>query len=232
MDLAEKERREPQRRLRGDERAGLGSLLGWEMQAQYGKDREREREGKGKGMFGIQGFLRHQALSVLVSEHVPRVEKEKEKGKEKEKDKEKEGEGEPPGSSSYVHPAKPYLFTICGRPEWRTLGYYRQSSRSADAGGDSYTLTLGEAVREWAEDVGHSCPKGCGMMKAEHEVRFVHGGVRVAVNVAERVRGFDVDETANGEVGKEKKRGGIVMWASCAVCGKRTKRSVVSDGTL
>ena len=261
MDLAEKERQNPQRRLRGDERAGLGSLLGWDI---HGHSKEKERDGKekerGKSMTGVQGFLRHQAFSTLVSRHVFHAEP-----PAMEKGKEGEPEGEPIASSSYVHPTKPYLFTICGRPKWRTLGYYsysplprsktgaRDSDKSSGAGRDKDRVkdkggdkdkgsdsgkddyddadgdrdrTLGEAIREWVEGGGRECTRhGCTAKRGEHEVRYVHGGVRVAVNIG------DVD-TGTGDVGDDPSVGsGITMWESCAVCKARTKRRVMSDGT-
>jgi hypothetical protein len=51
------------RRLRGDERVGLGSVLGW--------DAAEAREARGRAIVGARGFARMQELSVLVSRHVP-----------------------------------------------------------------------------------------------------------------------------------------------------------------
>lgn len=58
--LAEKEKERPTRKLTGEERTGLSSILGWD-----GKD------SRGRGMAGLPGFVRQQRLSVLYSEHVP-----------------------------------------------------------------------------------------------------------------------------------------------------------------
>ena len=250
--------------------------MGWE--AGHGKDKERDGREKekerGKGMTGLQGFLRHQAFSALVSQHVFHAEP----AVEKEKDGEGEGEKEPTGSSSYVHPAKPYLFTICGRPKWRTMSYYSYSqppARSKTANGDNdkgagkdtgkdkdkdrvkekdkggdkdkgsggdsdkddhddvdgdVDRTLGEAIREWVEGMGRRCTRrGCTASRGKHEVRYVHGEVRVAVNIS------DADtRTVAGELGDDHPSSGssaIRMWESCAVCNARTKKRVMSDGT-
>ncbi|CAK5273015.1 unnamed protein product [Mycena citricolor] len=63
-DLAEREQLAPGRRLKGDEKAGLSSILGWD-------PRERDRETRGKALCGSRGFARMQELSALVSRHVP-----------------------------------------------------------------------------------------------------------------------------------------------------------------
>jgi 1-phosphatidylinositol-3-phosphate 5-kinase len=290
VDLAEKERKDPQRRLKGDERAGLGSLLGW----------DKEGKEKGKAMAGLQGFLRHQAFSVLVSYHVLSAES-TEKDREGDKDKDKE----PPGSSSYVHPVKPYLFTICGRPRWRTMGYYSFSRACCHSGGDAAKekekekdedrekekdrekgketdrekdrdkdapkapekdkptadkpnasasasdpdpfhpddyngdgdRTLGDAIREWVEGAGRGCVRrgkglgGCTVRRGEHEVRYVHGGVRVGVSVREAEAEGGIGEGEGEGDGEGDGESGILMWESCAVCHARTKKRVMSDGT-
>ncbi|KAF8900880.1 hypothetical protein CPB84DRAFT_1747322 [Gymnopilus junonius] len=123
VDLARKEGLQQQqqlytrKRLRGDERVALGSLLGWEF-GRGDKDRElgrdprtrgqRQRQRAGSGMWGILGFARQQEISVLVSTHVPRVQnggkggKQKEQigGKQKEVRKENENEKAKEDSSS------------------------------------------------------------------------------------------------------------------------------------
>ncbi|KAI0052167.1 hypothetical protein FA95DRAFT_1602122 [Auriscalpium vulgare] len=58
--LAEREKENPSRRLTGEERTGLSSILGWE-----------GKKAAGRGMAGTSGFVRQQSLSVLYSEHVP-----------------------------------------------------------------------------------------------------------------------------------------------------------------
>ncbi|KAG7092023.1 hypothetical protein E1B28_008405 [Marasmius oreades] len=70
-------------RVRGDERVALKELIGWSTSASAGGEEREEVGGNGGhqnhlqglglgvGMVGIKGFLRHQAISTLVSIHVP-----------------------------------------------------------------------------------------------------------------------------------------------------------------
>ncbi len=58
--LAESEKLNPTRRLTGDERAGLTSILGW----------EGKKAAVRGSMTGMTGFLRQQQLSLLYSERV------------------------------------------------------------------------------------------------------------------------------------------------------------------
>ncbi|KAG6914163.1 hypothetical protein DXG01_002001 [Tephrocybe rancida] len=60
VELAEREKNGGTRRLRGDERVGLLSVLGWEGQ-----------EHSTSGMTGSVGFVRQQGIEVLESHHVP-----------------------------------------------------------------------------------------------------------------------------------------------------------------
>ncbi|KAG5651993.1 hypothetical protein H0H81_006675 [Sphagnurus paluster] len=61
-DLGAREKQNGVRvKVRGDERAALSSILGWE-----------GREQAGRGMVGTTGFVRQQGIEVLVSHHVPK----------------------------------------------------------------------------------------------------------------------------------------------------------------
>jgi 1-phosphatidylinositol-3-phosphate 5-kinase len=59
-NLSEREETDRNRRLRGDERIALDTILGWE-----------GRETRGRGMTGITGFVRHQQITVLFTATVP-----------------------------------------------------------------------------------------------------------------------------------------------------------------
>ncbi|CAK5277872.1 unnamed protein product, partial [Mycena citricolor] len=72
-ELAAKERESPGRRLRGDEKAGLGSILGWDPRA-------KDREARGKALCGARGFASMQELSVLVLRCAPSEEEQGENG--------------------------------------------------------------------------------------------------------------------------------------------------------
>jgi 1-phosphatidylinositol-3-phosphate 5-kinase len=90
--------------------------------------------------------------------------------------------------------------------------------------------TLGEAIRDLVEDSGRGCVRrGCEAKRGEHEVRYVHGSVRVGVNVRDVEVDVSVDAGVGGEGGAG--AGGIRMWESCAVCNAHTKKRGMSDGT-
>lgn len=228
---------------------------------------------KGSGMTGIQGFLRHQALSVLVSHHVPLA-------GPAEKDKDKEKEVKPNTASSYIQFARPYLFTTCGRPRWRTLRYFSHSGldsqsptaviarswrdgdvekdggaekdekskdKDKDRGGDRdkdkddgdkgehENQTLGDTIRDWVENSEERCSRSeCTAKNGKHEIRYVHGGVKVTINVngGNRSGVMDNGEEALGDEQNATKRDNIIkMWESCTVCHAHTKKNIMSDGT-
>jgi 1-phosphatidylinositol-3-phosphate 5-kinase len=196
--LAEKEKNDPSRRLKGDEKAGLTSILGWD-----------GREVKAKGMVGVAGFVRQQELSILYSQHVA------------------SSAAHPPISISSLplppdappsaflpssrDPPLPF-FSLCGRARWITFRYY-----SRHRGPDRM---LGEMISELCDGVDKQCdtPK-CQSKRIDHQLRFIHGGVRIAL---------DVDPDNNGEMGRGEE---IEVWESCNICKLKTERSQMSDGT-
>ncbi|KAA1470932.1 hypothetical protein DENSPDRAFT_798498 [Dentipellis sp. KUC8613] len=100
--LAEEEKKNPNRKLRGEERSGLTSVLGWE-----------GREARGRGMVGAAGFSRQQSLSVLYSERVPAA---------------PSVADTPSRLTSSPEEQKPYAH--CGvRASWRTLVFYTPESQ-------------------------------------------------------------------------------------------------------
>ncbi|KAJ7330381.1 hypothetical protein DFH08DRAFT_786154 [Mycena albidolilacea] len=199
------------RRLRGDERVGLGSVLGWDAGA------GEAREARGRGMVGARGFARMQELSVLVSRHVPCPDG---------------GEGGKGGtgtvgvkgsatalSASASSAGGHHSLAPCGRPHPSTFQYYAHN-----AGGEGNDRSLGAALERMAGDAGgpcRRCAEGCAWREGEHVGRIVHGGVRVGVTV--KRKGGGEDEAKEGAK--------IRMWASCAVCGVETPRVEMSDGT-
>lgn len=110
VTLADKEAKVPGRKLRGDERTGLFSLLGWE-----GKDSQ------GRGMTGIPGFVRQQSFPVLASLYVPTA----------------ETPAQPPQEDSAISAAmheEPTSHVPCGRPRWVTYCYYSHDERDMSLG--------------------------------------------------------------------------------------------------
>jgi 1-phosphatidylinositol-3-phosphate 5-kinase len=196
--LAEKEKNNPSRRLKGDEKAGLTSILGWD-----------GKEAKAKGMVGTAGFVRQQEFSVLYSQHVastllhPPISIPLPLS----------SPDAPPSSflPSSPDPSLPILLP-CGRPRWITFRYY-----SRDRGADRM---LGEMIAELCDGVDKLCetPK-CPFKRLDHQIRFIHGGVRIVV---------DVDPDNNVEKGS---REGIDIWESCKICKLKTEKNQMSDGT-
>ncbi len=157
--IAEQETEDPNRRLVGDERAALTSLLGWQ-----GKD------SLGKSMIGMHGFVRHQGFTVLYSEHVP-------------------GTGasallSPPptpnksDSGSSIEAPLP-LRIACGghRRTWLHFRYYQH--------GKEWDESLGEAVARWCSTAEDPClHPDCRFQRVEHDMRWIHGGMRIIGTVA------------------------------------------------
>ncbi|KAJ7127895.1 hypothetical protein C8R44DRAFT_873667 [Mycena epipterygia] len=208
-DLAAKERAAPGRRLKGDERTALTSIHGWD-------PRERER---GRGMCGAGGFARMQALSVLLSRHVPAD----------------------AAAADAPHKAAPTLlegqraFAPCDRPYWVTYQYYARGG--GGDGGAGADRSLGEMVSVLGRSARDACERhGCAFRRGEHVLRLVHGGVRVAVGVEPDAEEPEAkkEREAKEEASKEdddSERTGIDMWVSCAVCRKRSDKVEMNDGT-
>lgn len=200
-DLAAKEAAAPGRRLKGDERVGLASILGWDT-------RERAR-----GMAGVAGFARMQGLSVLLSRHVP-----------------SEGPSSAPGSvsaSSTTLECEPErVFAACDRPYWTTYRYY---ARDGAPGEDRSLGEMVKALGATADEACGR--PGCSFKQGEHVMRLVHGGIRVAVTVEKQDDETKTDpesKAENQEVDVD--RTGIDMWLSCAVCRRRSDKMEMNDG--
>ncbi|KAJ7330371.1 hypothetical protein DFH08DRAFT_1084167 [Mycena albidolilacea] len=248
------------RRLRGDERVGLGSVLGWDA------DAGEAREARARGMVGARGFARMQELSVLVPRHVPCTARVKGSATALSASASSAvaravvGKQHPhPGGGEGEHRS----LAPCGRPHPTTFQYY---SHNAGAGEGS-DRSLGATLERMAGDAGgpcRRCAEGCAWREGEHVGRIVHGGVRVGVYVREvvgedasaseregrRGRGREareghekgtsaasgVSKAGSGSTVKKKKDDAkegekIRMWASCAVCGAKMPRVEMSDGT-
>ncbi|KAJ7625739.1 hypothetical protein FB45DRAFT_922194 [Roridomyces roridus] len=216
--------------LRGDERVGLTSILGWDSHARD-KEKGQQQPKRGQALLdGPTGFTRMQGISVLVSRLVPGS-----------SDGLPGGAGASPASSELERPvsmsmtAAEALQVGCGRPEWVTWRFYARD-------GDQ---TLGGMMHALVEEAEEPCARtGCMFPRGRHVQRIVHGGVKVAVNVEEvqpeEEKGDDEDDTP---VTKEKEGSTssadsasdgthIDMWVSCGVCGARTTRRPMTEGTF
>jgi 1-phosphatidylinositol-3-phosphate 5-kinase len=200
--LAEKEDTDPTRRLNPDELMRLRCLLGWE-----------GRDAQGKGMVGARGFVRQQEFCILYSEHVlsaavsraPSVAS---------TSSEASTVTSPPSSlaSTPEQPSPVPIPTLCGgRRRWMRFRYY-----SREDGADK---TLGGMITRMAATAEDKCGNaGCQSKRGQHELRFIHGGTRVIVNIN------PLEEVVDEER--------IDMWQSCVECSLKTETVKMSDGTL
>ena len=238
LDLAEKEKSQSEkRRLKGDERVALTSLLGWD-----GKDAE------GRGMSGVLGFVRHQEISFLCSLHVPPslgsttsaaptpspMPETTSALSSTVSEATLTSSPAPEGSSAFTNtstvtsttttttsssssPIFPkYGLSPCGKPHWVTYQYYSPTS----------DRLLGEWIREYADRRTKPCTRpGCAFTVDLHEKRMVHDGVKIVIRVAEREK---LEE--EGKEAEEIQAEDIEVWESCAVCHARTTKMKMDDG--
>lgn len=156
--LAESERVKPARRLTGEERTGLTSILGWE---------GKKAAGRGN-MTGMAGFLRQQQLSLLYSEHVHVPDRTSQLSADGGTlNKPVEGV---PKSSTHVH---------CGtRVKWVTYVYYANNN---------HDRSLGDKITSMCMRADEPCTQpGCKSLRRCHEQRWIHGGVRVIAQMEAR----------------------------------------------
>ncbi|KAI0071370.1 hypothetical protein K474DRAFT_1669074 [Panus rudis PR-1116 ss-1] len=203
LDLADKEEHDPKRKLTGDEKAALTSILGW-----MGK------HDSGHSLVGTSGFVRQQSFSVLYSEHVPSLPV--------------PGSSRPSTPSSQRNASSSSLSAInippplpriahCGkRRTWVTYRFYADNDER-----------LGEAVIRLCSTVDDPCQEiACPFKRGEHELRWIHGGVRILGNVSHTP---ETDphrpsvRTSEEELPE--------MWESCKVCQKKSETQKMSDGT-
>lgn len=212
IELAEKEKSGAvKRRLKGDERVALASILGWD-----GKDAE------GRGMSGTLGFVRHQEISFLRSTHVPPPDPSPGKSRPSESGTASTFSDESNLSVSalaLVTPSHipPYATNLpynslvpCEKPRWTTYQYF-----SSHDGGD---FLLGSWVEDIAMNRRAPCDRpGCTFLQGQHEQRFIHGDVRVVIRAAD-IKRKEKQNERDGDGDDD----GIAVWKSCAVCDART----------
>ncbi|KAI0643396.1 hypothetical protein C8Q79DRAFT_1074629 [Trametes meyenii] len=194
LDIAEQERKDPGRRLAGDEKAALTSLLGWQ-----------GKESLVRGLVGMPGFVRHQGFSVLYSEHVPGIST-------------LTSPHQPPDKSAGASSAEVHLAMriACGghRRKWIHYRYYQR--------GRQWDESLGETIVRWCLTAEDSCAHpDCHFQRAEHDRRFIHGGIRLTAVVSLPDAGQGASSSADDA---------MYMWYRCAVCGKESDREVMHDG--
>ncbi|KAI0065116.1 hypothetical protein BV25DRAFT_1799271 [Artomyces pyxidatus] len=154
--LAEKEKENPTRRLTGEERTGLASILGWE-----------GKKAGGRGMSGTAGFVRQQRISVLYSEHVPACGS----GSASSLDQKTSRILQDDEHKTYLH---------CGpRADWRTYAFYANTASEENA-----DRSLGETVATLCGCARDPCFRpDCKTPRGQHERRWMHNSVRIVASV-------------------------------------------------
>lgn len=157
--LAERERSDPKRKLTGDEKAALSSLLGW-----------AGRREPAKHMVGTCGFVRQQGISLLYSEHVPMTSAIASRASTP-----SSSSSQSSSSISLPPPSIPPKLTHCGsRRNWVTYRFY-----------DEHDKSLGDTVTHLCASADDPCREpGCGFKRGQHEIRWIHGGTRIVVNTS------------------------------------------------
>ena len=157
--LSESEKEHPGRRLTGEERTGLTSILGWE---------GKKAAGRGN-LINTAAFLRQQQLSLLYSEHVYGSDRMSQTSADSTSNKSVEGESKPK-RQTYVH---------CGIPvRWLTYVYYASGN---------HDRSLGDMITSICLRADEPCTQlGCKSPRRQHEQRWIHGGIRVVAQTEAR----------------------------------------------
>jgi 1-phosphatidylinositol-3-phosphate 5-kinase len=155
--LAESEKEHPSRRLTGEERTGLTSILGWE---------GKKAAGRGN-LISTAAFLRQQQLSLLYSEHVYGPDQTSQASADGTLNKPVERD---PKQRTYLH---------CGVPvQWLTYMYYASAN---------HDRSLGDIITSMCVRADEPCTQpGCKARRRQHERRWIHGGVRVVTQTEAR----------------------------------------------
>lgn len=84
--------------------------------------------------------------------------------------------------------------------------------------------SLGETITDLASGADLACDiPGCQFKRGKHELRFIHGGIRIVVKVdlgdAQDFKFEARDDTV------------IHVWENCSVCRAKTEHTEMNDGT-
>jgi 1-phosphatidylinositol-3-phosphate 5-kinase len=141
QELAEKEANTGQSDVTASQNAGLGSILGWNVDHH---------------LSGPKAFLRHQCITTLYSEYVP---------KESTQPDEENDRGQSTVS-----------WTPCVQRKWRTYRYYSRT--------DGEDTSLGEFIMTRCTQALQDCTHSqCKFKGHAHQVRWVTGRTRIIAKV-------------------------------------------------
>ncbi|KAF8884690.1 hypothetical protein BD779DRAFT_1536424 [Infundibulicybe gibba] len=147
----------------------------------------------GRGMSGMPGFVRQQELSILFSQHTPYL--------------------AVPQPEAIAPSEPPMLVTPCGRP--RLITYRHYSSNPLE------DKTLYNMISGLVTTAQEPCTReGCQFKCGEHELRFIHGSLRIAINYCRN----DVEPSGRNA-------NSCIVWQSCAICGCESSYTEMSKGT-
>lgn len=175
VTLAAREKLDPSRKLRGDEKTGLKTIRGWD-----------GRKSQGRGLIGALGFVRQQELSVLHSRHVPAL-------LPLPPIQTTTDSSSIPNELPYRTPLPELIYTSCDKPRWITYKFYSRDP--------SMDKTLGDAIVDLCAGADINCDKpSCTFKRGEHEIRFIHGGTQISLRVEFREITEDLSGSQNGVV--------------------------------
>lgn len=235
--------------LTGEDKVGLNSLAGW-TQSSLEVPNENSLLAK---LTDVSAFVRHQSIRVLYTEHVPVLDQSLEekpdmKGKIRGQN---EGSTSPsldstatevtptasgitlgstttgetcqasvaPESPPSKLPTQPPQTVSCLPASWKHYQYFLQGTDQS----------LGEFILDvcQAAEAGEVCDRaGCGRLRKDHDMEWVHAGAKITAQVeelSEEIRG-----SAEGVHADDVVR----LWSSCKDCNKRTEEYVMSDAAL
>lgn len=234
VDLSEKERArfsqaETQvhsrgQRLNVDERMALATLLGW-----GGKDAE------GRGMSDVLGFLRQQEISVLCSVQLslPNSKTGSQRASSLSASSTLDGQSTVAQSSTFTTASattesssnsRASGFVLCGKPCWVTYRYYSSNPKEDHL--------LGDWILDTARNKDKPCmwKSGCGVLQSDHDRILIHDSIKIAVRVTNLSQ--DWKDDSNGDTtAKDSEEDDIEVWGSCAICGAKTSKQLMSNGT-
>ncbi|KIK63065.1 hypothetical protein GYMLUDRAFT_41376 [Collybiopsis luxurians FD-317 M1] len=156
--------------------------------------------------------------------------------------------------------------TSCEQPHWMLYRYYLESGTHKYQDACAEDQSLGDVVTTWIDEADVPCsrfrpvpdpPKGgigrmvgsvptkqkrCEVTMGKHEKRFIHGGVKISVEIdwpdplslsgSPAKSGTDVEKVSSTITGFDAtlETRVIKAWESCSICGAQTEKTQLSDG--